>query len=81
MESITQRELRNDSGRILRAVQAGESFLVTRNGTAVAELRPVAMRRFVPREAIRRAAATAPPIDLGAFRADQDAIVDPGLDA
>ncbi|MGH8991717.1 MAG: type II toxin-antitoxin system Phd/YefM family antitoxin [Acidimicrobiia bacterium] len=80
MDSITQRELRNDSGRILRAVQAGASFLVTRNGTPVAELRPVAMRRFVPREAMIRAAATAPPIDLARFRADQDAIVDPGVD-
>ena len=30
---ITQRELRNDSGAIMRAVECGESFTVTRNGT------------------------------------------------
>ena len=32
---ITQRELRNDSGEVMRALDRGESFLVTRNGVAV----------------------------------------------
>ena len=31
-KEITQRELRNDSGEIMRAVDAGESFVVTRHG-------------------------------------------------
>src|SRR5215472_1015881 len=35
---ITQRELRNDSGEIMRALDQGESFVVTRNGTPVGEL-------------------------------------------
>jgi prevent-host-death family protein len=38
---ITQRELRNDSGAILRAVEDGATFVVTRNGTPVAELHPL----------------------------------------
>jgi antitoxin (DNA-binding transcriptional repressor) of toxin-antitoxin stability system len=44
---ITQRELRNDSGDVMRALDLGESFVVTRNGVAVGELVPVRRRRFV----------------------------------
>lgn len=76
MRTITQRQLRNDSGTILREVEAGEHLTVTRNGTPVAELRPVAARRFVPRSLIRAAAPTAPRIDAERFRADLDALVD-----
>ena len=35
---ITQRELRNESGEIMRALGRGESFVVTRNGVPVGEL-------------------------------------------
>jgi prevent-host-death family protein len=38
--TISQRELRNDSGAIMRRVEQGESFTVTRNGTPVADLVP-----------------------------------------
>ena len=40
MERITHRELRNQSGEILRRVEAGESFEVTNNGQLVAMLVP-----------------------------------------
>ncbi|MDE0026028.1 MAG: hypothetical protein OXP69_16565 [Spirochaetaceae bacterium] len=53
MRTITQRQLRNESAAVLavlRDVQAGQSLFITRNGTPVAELRPVAQRRFVPVE-------------------------------
>ena len=73
---ITQRELRNDSAAILREVQAGQTLIVTRNGTPVAELRPIRLRRFVPRAVIAEAAATAAGIDAARFRADLDAVVD-----
>ena len=36
--TISQRELRNDSGVIMRRVEQGESFTVTRNGRLVADL-------------------------------------------
>ena len=49
---MSQRQLRNDSGAVLREVQAGQTLVVTRNGVPVAELRPVPLRRFVPRAAI-----------------------------
>jgi prevent-host-death family protein len=41
MESISHRELRNESGRILKAVAAGESFIVTNNGEPVAQIVPL----------------------------------------
>jgi prevent-host-death family protein len=78
--TITQRELRNESGAVLRAVQAGETVTVTRNGTPVAELRPVGRARLVPREQIASARSAAPRIDADRFRADLDALVDPPLD-
>jgi prevent-host-death family protein len=37
---VSQRELRNDSGAIMRRVQQGERFTVTRNGVPVADLLP-----------------------------------------
>ncbi len=77
--SITQRELRNDSGEIMRAVEAGESIAVTRNGVPTAELRPLRRRTFVPRADIIRAAVTAPRIDGARFRGDLDAVVDQSL--
>jgi prevent-host-death family protein len=73
---ITQRELRNDSGAVLREVQAGQTMIVTRNGVPVAELRPVPPRRFVPRAIIADAARRAPRVDADRFRTDVDAIVD-----
>jgi len=77
---INQRELRNDSAAVLRDVQAGQTIVVTRNGVPVAELRPIAPRRFVPRAAIADAARRAPPVDARRFRADLDAVVDQSID-
>jgi prevent-host-death family protein len=77
---ITQRELRNQSAAVLREVEAGRTLVVTRNGTPVAELRPIRPRRFVPRTTIAEAAARAPRIDAGRFRADLDAVIDQGVD-
>jgi prevent-host-death family protein len=74
--SITQRELRNDSGEIMRALDRGESFVVTRNGAPVGELTPVRRRRFVPAEQVIAAFRGAPPIDPAQFRRDIDAVVD-----
>ena len=78
--TITQRELRNDSGAILREVQAGEGVIVTRNGVPVAELRAVPQRQFVSRAVIAEAARHAPPVDGGRLRAELDAVVDQSVD-
>jgi prevent-host-death family protein len=72
---ITQRELRNDSGRIMRALDRGESFTVTRNGVPVAELVPVRPRIFVAADAAAAAFRSAPRIARGRFRKDLDSLV------
>jgi len=77
---ISQRELRNQSAAVLREVQTGRTIVVTRNGTPVAELRPIRPRRFVPRATIAEAAAHAPRVDAGRFRADLDAVIDQRVD-
>jgi len=73
---ITQRELRNGSGEIMRALDRGEAFVVTRNGVAVGELVPLRARQFVAGEAAVAAFAGAPPIDTDRFRADIDGLLD-----
>ncbi|MFD5827787.1 type II toxin-antitoxin system Phd/YefM family antitoxin [Lentzea sp. NPDC060358] len=41
MKVISQREFRNHSAAVMDAVEAGETYHVTRNGVEVAELRPL----------------------------------------
>lgn len=50
-----------------------------RNGTPVAEVRPLRRRTFVPRAELVNAAAHATALDSARFRADFDAVVDQGL--
>lgn len=73
---ITQRELRNESGEIMRALDRGESFVVTRNGVPVGELMPLRQRQFIAAEAAVAVFAGAPAVELERFRADVDALVD-----
>ena len=75
-EEITQRELRNDSGEIMRRLDAGETFIVTRNGVPVGELAPLRRHRFVAAEAAVAVFRAAPAVDYRSFRADLDAIAD-----
>lgn len=76
---ISQRELRNDSAAVLRDVEQGQTLLITRNGTPVAELRPLGRRRFVPRAQLA-APRPMPPIDARRFRDDVDSILDQRVD-
>lgn len=73
---ITQRELRNDSGDIMRSLDRGESFVVTRNGTPVGELTPLRRHRFVATDAVVEMFRAAPPVDRDRFRSDLDAHAD-----
>lgn len=78
--TINQRELRNDSGAIMRAVAAGESFVVTRNGVPTAELRPLRRRVVVPTRELLARARSMPRIDAGRFRSDVDEVLDQDID-
>ena len=56
----------------MRALDSGESFVVTRNGIPVGELEPVKWRRMVAREAVLEAFSGAALLDAERFRADVD---------
>lgn len=79
---ITQRDLRNRSKEIMDAVESGQSFTVTRDGHRIGELIPLRhRRRFVPRQEFVATSRSAPAIDIAAFRADQDAVIDHDLNS
>jgi prevent-host-death family protein len=79
--TIPQRELRNDNAKVIDAVVAGQTFVVTRNGEPVAELRPIrAVRRtLITRDEVATLASAAVRIDHRQFRADLDRLIDQGL--
>lgn len=78
--SVNQRELRNDSGEIMRAVEAGETFVVTRNGIPMAELRPLRRRTAVPTVAALAEVQRLPAVDAARLRADVDLVLDQEVD-
>ncbi len=60
----------------MRELDRGESFVVTRNGTPVGELRPIQRRQFVPCDSVVAAFAGSGRIDRERFRADVDRHLD-----
>ena len=78
---IPQRDLRNNNAKVIDAVAAGETFVVTRHGEPVAELRPLRTirRTFISRDEVAALAAAAVRIDPHQFRADLDRLIDQDL--
>ena len=76
--TIPQRELRNDNAGLIAAVAAGETFIVTRNGEPVAELRPIrpGRRTFVTRDEVLDPTGATVRIDPRRFREDLDRSID-----
>jgi prevent-host-death family protein len=73
-ESIPQRQLRNDNAEIMRRVEAGETFVITRNGRPIADLVPhgaAAKKRKTGRE-MQEEFRTLPPIDVERWYRDRD---------
>ncbi|OBA83739.1 prevent-host-death protein [Mycobacterium sp. 1164966.3] len=79
--TIAQRDLRNDNAKVIDAVTAGQTFIVTRNGEPVAELRPIRVvrRTFITRDEVAGLARAAVRIDHRRFRADLDRLIDQSL--
>lgn len=71
---ITQRQLRNDSGEIMRGLDRGESFVVTRHGVPVGELTPLRRHRFVNADTAIAMFRGAPSVDLARLRSDLDSV-------
>jgi prevent-host-death family protein len=49
-KTVTLREANQSFARCIREVEAGEEFVITRNGTPVARLAPVSNRRVLTPE-------------------------------
>ena len=78
MAEASVRDLRNHGGEVLDRVLRGERVTVTRDGTPVAELRPLPGSRL-GRDALVERFRTLPPVDATRFGADVDAVVDQAL--
>jgi len=61
MKTIPQRELRNQSGEILRQAEAGEQFTITVDSRPVAVLGPFLRRQWIPKEELLTALRGLPP--------------------
>jgi len=75
VRTVTVRELRGHGGAVLDDVARGESVVVTRDGTPVAELRPVPRRSATAAELVARRRHL-PDVDPAALRADVDTVLD-----
>ncbi len=61
MRTIAQRELRNQSGQILREAESGEQFLITVEGRPVALLSPCPRRQWVSKAEVLKLLRTNKP--------------------
>jgi prevent-host-death family protein len=76
--NVSIRDLRNKGGEVIDRVAAGEHVTITRDGRAVAELRPVRARGLTTATLLRRWRRLQA-VDPASFRDDIDAVLDPGL--
>lgn len=78
MKKVTVRELRNNGGEVIDRVVGGATFVVTRDGHEVAELRPLSQRPLDAATLLGRWRRL-PLVDPVRFRDDVDSVVDPSL--
>jgi prevent-host-death family protein len=72
MKIITQREFRNHSAAVMDAVEAGETYHITRNGAEVAELRPLHRRRRLSAQELVTRHRRLPRVDAALMREEAD---------
>jgi prevent-host-death family protein len=78
MAEVTIRDLRNQGGKVIDRVQAGEHLTVTRGGRPVAELRPLSPQA-VPVETLLKRWSRLPVVDSRGLRSDLDRLLTPSL--
>jgi prevent-host-death family protein len=78
MDTVTIRELRNHGGEVVNRVEAGGHVTVTRDGRAVAELRPL-RRRGLSAVAILERWRHLPVVESTRLRRDLDSVIEPDL--
>lgn len=69
------RDLRNHGGAVVDRAARGEAITITRDGKAVAELKPVAARPLSAEVLLKRWRVL-PPVDSDSLRADIDEVLD-----
>ncbi|GAA3869453.1 hypothetical protein GCM10022243_38690 [Saccharothrix violaceirubra] len=72
MRVISQREFRNNSAAVMDAVEAGETYHVTRNGVEIAEVRPLPRRRRLTAEELVARHRKLPRVDYDHMRREAD---------
>ncbi|GAA1661848.1 hypothetical protein GCM10009830_03820 [Glycomyces endophyticus] len=70
METITQREFRNNSAAIMDAVERGASYVITRSGVKIADVTPHKERRNVTSEELLEVCRKLPRVDYAKMRQD-----------
>jgi antitoxin (DNA-binding transcriptional repressor) of toxin-antitoxin stability system len=78
MHEVTVRELRNHGGEVLERVVRGESLMVTRDGQAIAELRPLG-RRPLPAVLLVKRWRGLPNVDAAKLKEDIDHLIEGAL--
>jgi prevent-host-death family protein len=78
MDQVSIRELRNKGGEVLERVARGERLVVTRDGHAVAELRPFA-RLALSASLLTERWSKLPKVDPERLRCDIDGAIDSRL--
>lgn len=77
-DEVTMRDLRNRGGHVLDRVTRGEALTVTRDGHAVAELRPLP-RRPISASVLLDRWRGLPAVDPVKLRSDIDRVLDASL--
>ena len=78
MATVTVRDLRNKGGEVLDRVLRGDTVIVTRDGHAVAELRPLPPR-VLDASALLSRWRHLPAVDPVVLRSDIDSFMDASL--
>lgn len=72
MKVISRREFDENPEEIMAAVEAGETYHVTRDGAEVAELRPSTPRQPLNTDEVIAMVKDLPPVDYAQMRAEAD---------
>jgi prevent-host-death family protein len=74
--TITQRDLRNNNSDIMRRLEDGESFIITRKGKQVGLLTPVKRPQFARMTDVLEAFKGLPEMSYAELRRDLDEFID-----
>lgn len=74
--TITQRDLRNNNADIMRRLEEGETFIITRNGKQIGVLTPMKRPHFARMSDVLEAFKGLPEMSYAELRRDLDEFID-----